>query len=104
IRIPQNLHRVISLAPSVTETLYALGLQDRLIADTDYCDYPPEAKHKPHVGGAVNPSIETIASLHPDVVLVTKGLNRLDTVNSLASLGIPSYSADPNSVAEIISS
>ena len=95
IQIPQTIHRVISLAPSITETLYALGVQDRLVADSDYCDYPPEAKLKPHVGGAITPSIETIASLHPDVVLVTKGLNRLDTVNSLASLGIPSYTMRP---------
>src|ERR1700729_1016911 len=104
IRIPQDLQRVISLAPSITETLYALGLQDRIIADTDYCDYPLEAKQKPHVGGTISPSIEMIASLHPDVVLVTKGLNRLDTVNSLAAVGIPSYATDPNSVAEIITS
>jgi ABC-type Fe3+-hydroxamate transport system substrate-binding protein len=104
IQIPQTIHRVVSLAPSITETLYALGLQDRLIADTDYCDYPSEAKQKPHVGGTITPSIETIASLHPDVVLVVKGINRLDTVNSLASLGIPSYALDAHSVAEILTS
>ena len=69
VQIPVTIHRVISLAPSITETLYALGLQDRLIADSDYCDYPPEAKQKPHVGGTISPSIEMIASLHPDVVL-----------------------------------
>ena len=104
VQIPVTIHRVISLAPSITETLYALGLQDRLIADSDYCDYPPEAKQKPHVGGTISPSIEAIASLHPDVVLVTKGINRLETVNSLASLGIPSYSTDAHSVAEILTS
>jgi len=104
IQIPLTIHRVISLAPSITETLYALGLQDRLIADSDFCDYPPEAKLKPHVGGSISPSIETIASLHPDVVLVTKGLNRLDTVNSLASLGIPSYTTDPHTIADILTS
>jgi iron complex transport system substrate-binding protein len=104
IEIPQTIHRVVSLAPSITETLYALGVQDRLVADSDYCDYPPEAKQKPHVGGTITPSIEMIASLHPDVVLVTKGINRLDTVNSLASLGIPSYATDPHSVAEILTS
>jgi iron complex transport system substrate-binding protein len=104
IQIPQNIHRVVSLAPSITETLYALGVQDRLVGDSDYCDYPPEAKQKPHVGGTISPSIETIASLHPDVVLVNKGINRLDTVNSLASLGIPSYAFDPHSVAEILTS
>ena len=73
IQIPQNIHRVVSLAPSITETLYALGVQDRLVGDSDYCDYPPEAKQKPHVGGTISPSIETIASLHPDVVLVNEG-------------------------------
>ena len=104
IQIPQTIHRVVSLAPSITETLYILGLQDRLVADTDYCDFPQEATQKPHVGGTISPSIETIASLHPDVVLVLKGINRLDTVNSLASLGIPSYATDPHSVAEILTS
>jgi len=104
IQVPQNIRRVVSLAPSITETLYALGLQDRLVADSDYCDYPPEAKQKQHVGGTISPSIETIASLHPDVVLVNKGINRLDTVNTLASLGIPSYAMDPHSVAEILTS
>lgn len=104
VQIPVTIHRVISLAPSITETLYALGLQDRLIADSDYCDYPPEAKQKRHVGGTISPSIETIVSLHPDVVIVTKGINRLETVNSLASLGIPSYSTDAHSVAEILTS
>jgi ABC-type Fe3+-hydroxamate transport system substrate-binding protein len=88
----------------LTETIYALGLQDVLVGDTDYCDYPPDAQHKPKVGGAVNPSLEAIADLHPDLVLVTKSLNRLDTVNSLADLGIPSYAIDPQSVAAIISS
>ena len=51
IRIPQIIHRIVSLAPNLTETVYALGLQDRLVGDTDYCDYPPEAQQKPKVGG-----------------------------------------------------
>ena len=83
IRIPQTLHRVISLSPGITETIYALGLQDLLVGDTDYCDFPPDAQHKPKVGGAINPSLEAIADLHPDLVLATKSLNRLDTVLSL---------------------
>jgi iron complex transport system substrate-binding protein len=104
IQIPQSIHRIVSLAPSLTETLYALGLQDLLVGDTDYCDFPTEAQHKPKVGGAINPSIETIASLHPDLVLVTKNLNRADTVRSLAEIGIPSYATDPHTVAEILTS
>lgn len=104
IRIPQTIHRVVSLAPSLTETVYALGLQDRLVGDTDYCDFPPDAQQKPKVGGVINPSIETIASLHPDLVLVTKALNRLETVHALETLGIPSYATDPHTVDEILSS
>ena len=105
VRIPISPARIVSLAPSLTETIYALGLQDRLVGDTDFCDYPVEAQKKPKVGGIINPNLEEIASLHPDLVLVTKSINRLDTVRALDTLGIPSYaSADPHSVAEIISS
>jgi iron complex transport system substrate-binding protein len=104
IRIPQSVDRIVSLAPSLTETLYALGLQERLVGDTDYCDFPPAAQRKTKVGGAVNPSLEAIAALHPDLVLVTKSLNRLDTVRALADLGIPSYATDPHTVQEIIAS
>jgi iron complex transport system substrate-binding protein len=104
VRIPQPVMRIVSLAPSLTETIYALGLQDRLMGDTDYCDYPPEAQKKQKVGGAINPSLEEIAHLRPDVVLVTRHLNTLDTVHSLDALGIPSYATDPRSVDEIVAS
>jgi iron complex transport system substrate-binding protein len=104
VRIPQSPRRVVSLAPGLTETVYALGLQDLLVGDTDYCDFPSDAQLKAKVGGAINPSLEAIADLHPDLVLVTKSLNRIETVNSLANLGIPSYAIDPQSVAAIISS
>jgi len=104
IRIPQDIHRIVSLAPNLTETIYALGLQDRLVGDTDYCDFPPEAKQKTKVGGAINPSLEAIAALHPDLVLVTKNLNRLETVEALEEIGIPSYATDPHTVEAIIAS
>jgi iron complex transport system substrate-binding protein len=104
VRIPQPVRRIVSLAPSLTETVYALDLQDRLVGDTDYCDYPPDAQKKPKVGGAVNPSLEAIAALQPDLVLVTKSLNRLDTVRALEALGIATYAADPRTVDAIISS
>ncbi len=104
VRVPQPVQRIVSLAPSLTETVYALGLQDHLVGDTDYCDYPPDAQKKPKVGGGINPSLEIIASLHPDIVLVTKGFNRLETVQSLENLGISSYATDPHNVDEIITS
>jgi len=104
VRIPLSPLRIVSLAPSLTETVYALGLQDRLVGDTDFCDYPADAQKKPKVGGGINPNLEVIASLHPDLVLVVKSFNRLETVRALDTLGIPSYSTDPHTVDEIVSS
>ena len=104
IRVPQEIRRIVSLAPSVTETVYALGLQDRLVGDTDFCDYPPDAQKKQKVGGAINPSIEVIAALHPDLVLAIKSLNRLETVEALQTLHIPSYTTNPKTVEEVLAS
>ena len=63
--------RVVSLAPSITETIYALGLEDRLVGVTDFCNYPPAVKSKPRVGGMVNPNIEAILLLRPQLVIAT---------------------------------
>ena len=101
VRIPVPVRRIVSLAPSLTESIYALGMNDLLVGDTDYCDYPPAATKKHKVGGATNPSLEEIAALKPDVVLVTKGLNRLETVQELERLGIAAYATDPHTVDEI---
>jgi len=104
VKIPQPVRRIVSLAPSLTETVYALGLQERLVGDTDYCDYPPDAAKKHKVGGAINPNMEEVASLKPDVVLVVKSLNRLETVRALEQLGIPVYATDPHTVNDVITS
>lgn len=104
VLVPQPVRRIVSLAPSLTETIYALGALDRLVGDTDYCDYPPEALAKPKVGGAINPSLEQIVALRPDLVLVTKSLNRLETVVALEQLGIAAYATDPRSVQDVITS
>ena len=104
VRLPLNPQRVVSLAPSLTETVYALGDEAHLVGDTTYCDYPPDAQKKTKVGGVIDPNLEQIAALHPDLVLMTKGANRLDTVRALDTLGIPSYATDPHTVEEIISS
>jgi len=102
VRIPQLPQRIVSLAPNLTETLYALGVQDRLVGDTDYCDYPDDAKRKTKVGGVINPSLEEIAALHPDLVLVTKEGNRADTVRALDTLGIPAYATQARNVHEVL--
>ena len=102
VRIPQTVRRIVSLAPSVTETLFALDLGDRIVGDTDFCDYPAEAKKKPHVGGAVNPSVEAVAALHPDIVIASREINRADSVRSLEQIGIPVYATDPHTVDQVL--
>lgn len=64
--------RIISLAPSSTEILFALKLNDKIVGVTDFCDYPREAKIKEKVGGFSNPNVEKIISLNPDLVVLYK--------------------------------
>jgi cobalamin transport system substrate-binding protein len=105
VGVPQPVRRIVSLAPNLTETLFALGLGDRVVGVTDFCDYPPEAATREHVGGPVTPNLEKIAQLRPDLVLVTRsGGNRLSTVQSLETLGLPVFATDPHSVDEVIAS
>jgi iron complex transport system substrate-binding protein len=102
VEIPAAVKRIVSLAPNLTEIVFALGAGDRLAGDTDYCDYPPEATKKPRVGGPVNPNLEQVVALTPDVVLATKAINRRETVEALARIGVPVYVTDPHSVEDMI--
>lgn len=102
--VPAEAKRIVSLAPNLTETVYALGLGDRLVGDTNFCDTPEAAKSKPHVGDPQNPSIETIVALHPDLVLATTSINRVDTADALKRLGIPVYTSDPHTVRGMLDS
>jgi len=104
VAIPADVKRVVTLAPNLTETIYALGLEERLAGDTDYCDTPPAAKLKPHVGGAQNPSLEAIVALHPDLVLATTSINRIETVDGLSKVGIAVYTTDPQTVRGMLES
>src|SRR5579872_59384 len=76
--------RIVSTAPSVTELLYALGLGDRVVGVTRFCRYPPEARKKTIIGDYINPNIEVIASLRPDLVIVQQNPVRLtERLNAL---------------------
>ena len=102
--IPLNVQRVVSLAPNLTETIYALGLDGKLAGDTTYCDIPPAAKEKPHVGSPQEPSLEAIVALHPDLVLATTSINRAETADALLKLGVPVYTSDPHTMTGMLSS
>jgi iron complex transport system substrate-binding protein len=94
--------RIVSLAPGITETLYALGLDKEIVGVTTFCTYPEAARLKPHIGGFTNISVEKIISLNPDLVIGTADGNRQETVAKLESLGIPVYVTNPKTLAEIL--
>jgi iron complex transport system substrate-binding protein len=95
VRIPDHPARIVSLAPSITETVFVLGEGDRLIGVTDYCDYPPEATRKARIGGISNPNFEAILTLRPDLVIATSESNYAEHVERLVSLGLPVYVVRP---------
>jgi len=94
VKMPPEVNRIVTLAPNLTEIVYALGLGDKLAGDTNECDNPPAAKSKPHVGEPQNPSLEAIVALHPDLVLATTSINRVETADALERLGIAVYTSD----------
>lgn len=104
VRVVYPPRRIVSLAPNLTETLYALGVEDRVAAVTSYCDYPPAARAKPRVGGAINPSLEAIVAAEPDLVLLTWHHNRRETAEALDGVRLPYYVVSPRSVEGIIAS
>lgn len=103
-RVSKTSHqRIVSLVPSVTEILFALGAEEKLVGVTTFCDYPEEARLKLKVGDFSNPSIERILALEPDLVFATAP-EQLRIVESLRNLGIRTEIVDPESIDEILES
>ena len=80
--------RIVSLTPAITETLFALGLGDRVVGVTRFCDYPPEAKKKRQVGGYSDPDVEAVVALSPDLVLISPNVGNRDGALALRRAGI----------------
>lgn len=93
--------RIVSLAPSTTETLFAIGAGGQIVGITDYCNYPQETKSKPKVGGLVNPNIEAIAGLNPDLILLSMEGNVREDFTRILSLHIPVFVTNPRSLEDI---
>lgn len=92
--------RVVSLAPSITEMLFVLGLGEQIVGVTEFCDYPAGAKSKAKVGYA-NPNMETIIGLQPDMVLAPKDFLRPDLQVKLEQLKIPVFVLDAKTLEDI---
>lgn len=104
VLVPAEVRRIVTLAPDLTETIYALGLEARLVGDTEVCDTPPAAKMKAHVGTPISPNLESIVALHPDFVLASTSINRQETVDALRGLGIAVYTSNPHTVRGMLDS
>ncbi len=94
--------RIVSLAPSITEVLYAIGSSEELVGVTQYCDYPPEARLKPKVG-YTHPNLESIVALQPDLVLAPKEFLRADILGKLEQLKIPTFILEAKTIEDVLS-
>jgi len=94
--------RIVSLSPSVTETLFAIGLGAEVVGVTRFCSYPPEACERPGVGGYIDPSYEAIVALEPDIAVLLP--EQADVKTKLKALGINSITVDNKTVEDILAS
>jgi len=94
--------RIVSTSPSITETLYAMGLGPRVVGVTTFCNYPPDARTKPRIGTFLEPDYERILTLKPDLVLVIK--NPVNVAGRLRSLGLRAEEVDMDTVGSVLSS
>src|SRR5262245_56041602 len=101
VSIPPNPRRIISVAPNVTEILFALGLGDRVAGVTSYCDFPEAAKTKEKVGDTLHPDLEKLISLKPDLVVVSTSSQLETLTRRLDQLAIPVYVTNPRTVREV---
>jgi iron complex transport system substrate-binding protein len=93
--------KIISLAPSNTEILFALGLGDKVVGVTTDCDYPPEALDKEKVGGYPTPDIEKIVALNSDLILVAHG-TPMDVINSMVGLGLTVFGVKTTDLDDLL--
>lgn len=93
--------RIVSLVPGVTEMLFAIGAEEKLIGVTDFCDFPAAARRKPRVGSMLAPSLETVVALQPDLVVATDSGNSDATRVQLERLRLPVYLVSPRGVADV---
>lgn len=102
IYLAKTPSRVISLAPSVTEMLFAIGAGAQVVGVTQFCDYPPEATQKAKVGYA-NPNIETLVALQPDLIVAPQEFLKPDLIGKLEQLKVPVFILSARTVEDVVS-
>ena len=104
VTLPVKIERIVSLAPNLTEIVYAVGAGDQLVGDTEYCDYPAAAKSVAKIGDTVHPSVERIIALKPQIVLVSTASQLEAFTRQLDQQNIAVYVTNPGSLDEVFHS
>jgi iron complex transport system substrate-binding protein len=102
--VPAHIDRIVSLAPNLTEIVYTVGAGDRLVGDTEFCDYPAEAKRVAKIGDTMHPSIERIIALKPQIVLVSTASQLEAFTKQLDQQRITVYVTNPQSLDDVFRS
>ena len=101
VSIEKVPEKIISLAPNITEILYALGLEDRLVGVTEHCDYPEAAKDKPKIGEFAVVDIEKVVEIQPDLILAAN-IHIGEVIPELERLGLTVLTLDPKSIDDVL--
>jgi iron complex transport system substrate-binding protein len=101
VAFDETPHRIISLSPSNTEILFTLGLGEKVVGVTDWCDYPPQAVDKEKVGAYDTPDVEKIVALTPDLILVAHGTT-MDVINNLVGLGLTVFGIKTTDLDDLV--
>ena len=99
--VPQKIDRIVSLAPNLTEIVYAVGAGEQLVGDTEYCDYPFQAKSVAKIGDTIHPNIERIIALKPQIVLVSTASQLEAFTKQLDQQHIAVYVTNPQSLEDV---
>ncbi len=104
VQVPDPPRRIIALSPSITEILFSLGLEQRIVGVSDHSDFPTRALAKPRVGSYISPNVERTISLNPDLILATAAGNPREFVDRMESLGLSVYTVFPKDFDGILRS
>jgi iron complex transport system substrate-binding protein len=104
VKIPKSVKRIVSMAPNVTEMLFAIDLDNEIVGVTDYCNYPESARSKTKIGGYYNPNIEVILSLSPDLIVATPDGYSKERIEKLDQSGIPVFIVNPLKIDDMLES
>lgn len=102
VSVPDTVERVVALAPSIAEMVFALGQEHRLVGVTRFSDYPPAVRELPRVGSYIHLDLERIVALRPDLCIAIKDGNPKAVIDRLGTLGIPVYAVNPGGLVSVM--